>query len=575
MKLFTMLILLLIILNSNNAKCLRDKRSTPLPPPPSTQQQQQVNIKTMSLAMAPALMLTTSDTISLIYPKEMGYEKDFLHVIYKLNSPQSQSDHSSASMHNETLSYLRIEDSVYDNQTWSIYCLISNSSGGSELIRLQHLVPVTRRDMIRYPNRKQQPTQTLVNNQNQSLGTGHYQLASNWSRTLVYKNSTAKILSLDINVKKRRIYWFEFNLVDQKWSLAIKKLSSQHQPLYYTFGFYFFSEDGYSFITVAHDTSETDSYNNKLKNDITFFVSNNQTLNICYLVNLTCEDYFRAPPPVELSTTSSTTTSTKFHSHSSDYDEEEYLIETAEDNTVKSTTKTDLNASSSIKLLVNELPPLYRFGRLMGIKYDRAEHALYLADYGNDRIEKITFEAKSFRFQNIETILKSDLSQTPINPIMSVFYDSYIFWIDFEEGLKTTVFKSSCIRTIYKAKEATNLRLIQIGTFKTIKPPAVDGSTFTAEQLAAYYDSSVNVLNRLVSLQDANNQFQYPPDYDNYLSNEEVSFERKQRIKLALKSKASAVRRRFSFFDLLSISSLFLVLFLFEWLNVILVLLLI
>ena len=26
------------------------------------------------------------------------------------------------------------------------------------------------------------------------------------------------------------------------------------------------------------------------------FISNNQTLNICFLANRTCEDYFRAPP---------------------------------------------------------------------------------------------------------------------------------------------------------------------------------------------------------------------------------------------------------------------------------------
>ena len=52
------------------------------------------------------------------------------------------------------------------------------------------------------------------------------------------KNSTTKILSLDINVKKRKLYWLEFNILSQKWSMAIKKLNHDLSlPIFSTFQF--------------------------------------------------------------------------------------------------------------------------------------------------------------------------------------------------------------------------------------------------------------------------------------------------------------------------------------------------
>ena len=161
------------------------------------------------------------------------------------------------------------------------------------------------------------------------------------------------------------------------------------------------------------------------------------------------------------------------------------------------------------------LPPIYSFGRLMGIVFDPIEHVLFLADYGFDRVEKISFESEnSLKFKSIESILKPEFSQqAALNPLMSVYHDGYIYWIDAEDGLKTTVYKSSCIRTVYKIKETTSLRFIQIGTFR--RP--------SDETAAAPVDdkSSIQFLNRLVSLQEASGKFQYPPDYYLYNTNEQ------------------------------------------------------
>lgn len=160
----------------------------------------------------------------------------------------------------------------------------------------------------------------------------------------------------------------------------------------------------------------------------------------------------------------------------------------------------------------------------MGIKYDPIGHALYLADYGFDRIERITFRAEdSFEFNYIESIMKSEYGQqAPLNPLMTVFYESFIFWIDFEEGLKTTVFKSSCIRSIYKIKQATSLKLIQIGTFQQNKHRQQESQSKASDKV----EKSIHDLNRLISLQEADSKFQYPPDYYFYNKPGSEYFER-------------------------------------------------
>lgn len=60
----------------------------------------------------PGLLLTTADTIAFVYPKEMHYEHDYLNVIFKLNNT----------------SRFRIEDSVYDNKSLSVYFSLSSIS---------------------------------------------------------------------------------------------------------------------------------------------------------------------------------------------------------------------------------------------------------------------------------------------------------------------------------------------------------------------------------------------------------------------------------------------------------------
>lgn len=218
--------------------------------------------------LSPGLLLTTSDTIAFIYPKEMFYENDYLHVVLKLN---------------DTCRY-RIEDSVYDNKTWSIYFVLSeqnaNSSSshhsGSSLIRLkqQH----HRRFKHPYQQQQQMPAH---------LGDLIYEVAPNWHMTHIFSNETSRMLSLDLNSSRRKLYWFEFDRATRRWSLGLLRLvnpmarsslsyhmlnigGSSHQQ---------FSSDGYSYLAVASDS--------------TVFVSNNQSLIVCHLDNETCYDYFR------------------------------------------------------------------------------------------------------------------------------------------------------------------------------------------------------------------------------------------------------------------------------------------
>lgn len=119
MKILKLLILVVFIIIESSCQ------STELPPSTSTMTN-------------PGLLLTTADTISFIYPKEMNYEKDYLQVVLKI-------------VNTTTTNRYRIEDSVYDNKTWSIYFILSNwddskssnnssntiRGSGSSLIRLK------------------------------------------------------------------------------------------------------------------------------------------------------------------------------------------------------------------------------------------------------------------------------------------------------------------------------------------------------------------------------------------------------------------------------------------------------
>ncbi len=244
------------------------------------------NFKTArkNLKTVPALLLTTVDSISLIYPQELDYGKDFLQTIYKINIQALNKPINQQSLY-------RIEDAVYDNHTWSIYFIVSNLLSGSEIIQLTHIPPG------KFFNTQKSATYQKETN---------YQMASNWIRKVIYRNSTAKLLSLDINVKRRKLYWFEFNKLSQKWSIGMRRLNKQHYPTsYFTFESYsersMFANDGYTFISVAEDSD---------KNDATLFITNNQTLNICFLANQTCLNYFEIPKSQKNQNTSNADNST-------------------------------------------------------------------------------------------------------------------------------------------------------------------------------------------------------------------------------------------------------------------------
>ena len=488
----------------------------------------------------------------------MGYEKDFLHIIFKLNNK------------NADINY-RIEDVVYDNKTSSIYFILSNSSAGSELIRLKRTkIPNKHNSSSNNQENKPFLSDLLVLNHdtnNNSLNYS-YELASGWSFSLIYKNSTAKLLSLDVNVNSRKLYWFEFCKLNQKWSLVVYKMLA-NKLIFYVLNNEF-NTDGYTFITVARDANvrlsqrkhelgrselakaRNHKFSKKLSYlaDIVVFISNNQTLNICFLINMTCSDYFQAPQPQisiqnkeivpNKTNISSIESSKQDEALAEDEDEDDddeggvFIENNSNDdetsiNTDKFSPIQTTTSTANTQTTVTQ-PSLYKFGRLMGIKYDFDEHALYLNDFGNDRIEKIAFDKQyqaddlenglsyktkhyGFKLNSIETILKSDLTnsgQIPLlNPIMSVVYDkSHLFWIDYEEGLKTTVFKSSCIRTIYKIKEPISLKFIQMQTIIS-----------TSSSSSSNANTSNMLLNKLVSLNNGgkvNNLLKYPPDYYNY-----------------------------------------------------------
>jgi hypothetical protein len=275
----------------------------------------------------------------------------------------------------------------------------------------------------------------------------------------------------------------------------------------YTFDYYTFSRtnikfstDGYSYISIIYDTIDeqplvTKQLNAKKlskkaqKQEILLFITNNQTLNICFLSNLTCRNFFDLNPK-----------------EATDYEDEFYDDEEEEDGQI------------STPLNIQPQPPTVTFNRLMGIQYDQKENTLYLADYGYDRIEKIVFETNNdehltdnidIKASYIQTLVQSSPGQLPINPIMSVAYDNNIFWTDFEDGLKSTIYKSPCIRSVYRVKNATTLKLIHI-----IAKATINHNNKTEGGQNGY---------RLSSIQK--NPFLFPPDYYSSSSADQNEFE--------------------------------------------------
>jgi hypothetical protein len=459
---------------------------------------QLMSISTSKLLLAPALLLTTSDSISLIYPKEMGYEKDYLHIIFRLFNKDS------------SMNAFKIEDAVYDNRTWSIYFIISNSSGSSELFRLK-----------RHSN--------AHNFNSFKADEFSYEIASNWTvSNKVIKNPLGKTKLLSMDLIKRNLYMLEFDLNTKKHSVLLFKLNN-FKLVKFTFDNYmnnYFNNDGYTFITVARDhfIASNSSY------DTVLFISNNQTLNICFLINMTCQDYFRTP--ILRTTTTIPVFAKKLQPKSDYYDENvdgiDYDVYDDYDSKSNRTPMPITSTSATTTPFVELSPPLYTFGRLMGIKYDQLEHALYLSDYDFDHIYKISFERNTdsnnlltFKMESLETLLKTDyITQQipPLNPIMSVLYEkSFMFWIDYEEGLKTTVLKSNCIRTVYKIKEAISLKLVFISSYQK---NSFQNKLKNSENGVDYASSaSLQILNNLGPVGLSHFKFRHPPDF--YLFNEE------------------------------------------------------
>jgi hypothetical protein len=486
----------------------------------ATQNQQQQS--------APALLLTTYDSVSIVYPKEMGYEKDYLQVIYKLLNAQSSSS-LSLSRQQKPLSINRIEDAIYDSHAACVYIAVSYAnSGGCEILRLK----------------QQTMNETADTN---AANSNNEQLALYWSRQLFYKNATASILNMDFNEKKRKLYWLEYNYSLSRWSVVIARVnggdSSESSDFHYhTFDNPRFSYDGYSFMSVVYDEMEPlavvdamtfprtpkknknthvdhqDERQRKLatthavrpsrtsSGELVVFITNNQTLNVCFLSNLTCRDFFRADNKAD----------NDAPDDQDYYDTDDRMLPDQQQR------QQQQQADES------------KFGRLMGVQYEPKERALYLADYGYDRIEKIyisintdysmrtsQIKLSSVTLSDMQTLVQSNSGQNqmPINPIMSVSYDNHIFWTDFEDGLKSTVYKSPCIRPVYRVKNATALKLIYIVSKR-------NSTTSTS-------DSQLTKNRYMSSIQK--NQFQYPPDYDFYYTTTETMMTTNEPDSLALK----------------------------------------
>ena len=442
-------------------------------------QRQQLNEPTTE--QNTALLVTNPDTISLIYPKEMGYENDYLHIIFKLNCSAN--------------SY-RIEDSVFDNKTWSIYFILSNLTGGSDLVRLRR---INKPSIL---NTASSTTSNMLSNEYS------FQIASNWVFNLVNQNNTAKMLSLDINIHRRKLYWFEFNKYNQIYSIAIMRLSNTIQSgkkLHYVMlerPSIKFSQDGYSYIAVVKDN---DIYNTN--NDITIFISNNETLVICYLVNMTCIDYLRHVNPNNQAL--STVAADLPPNSEGDYSYEDEL-------TTKQTTTTLATSTVYSEHTSASAEPLINYGKLMGIKYDPYENNMIVCDYLGDQIDRIHFsDSENFKPSSVETLLKleyitklskqqDNLKMITMNPIMSVLNENCLFWIDYDEGLKVNHFKTPIMRTLYKIKEPVSLKLVFVTTPRLVH----------ISQITNTNSSNKNLISLLKNI---NNKYRYPPDYIYYL----------------------------------------------------------
>jgi hypothetical protein len=260
-----------------------------MPPYKTTHRLKQPTSREPTTEQNTALLVTNADTISLMYPREMGYETDFLHTVFKLNSTAVNP------LTSATFSNYRVEDAVFDNKTWSIYFILSNLTGGSEIVRL--------RRNVKAAHLSPDPTASVTTVVSADERDYSYAIAYNWLLTVVHRNDTAKVLSLDISVSQRKLYWFEFNKFTHLYSLGAMRLlppptsglnlnQNRLNRVVLNMNEIQFAQDGYSYIAVVRDNDPLN-----VNNDVALFISNNETLIFCYLANMSCVDYLRLVNP--------------------------------------------------------------------------------------------------------------------------------------------------------------------------------------------------------------------------------------------------------------------------------------
>lgn len=353
------------------------------------------------------LLYSSATSIYFVYPKELGYKNDYLKQIYEICYFYDKCKYT-------------IGDSVFDNKTSSIYFSVSNTliNGGTYLIRLRDVNSLD--DYYKFKILSNQPDNFEFK----------FRHADFWSKTVIYHNSKSTITSLDIDVKKRKLYWLEKTI--SNWSFASKNLNDLNEPpKYYTFNSKEFSMEIYSSISVAHDNG----------NDIAVFVSNRKTFGICYSVSMKCINYFKSSSYSKL-LQKNNQANLKDHNG---YKEK------------------SLESEFSLNLIEKKIEDT-QVMNISGLVYDKIEHVLYFSDQESDRILKVYFEKtirSAYVFLKIEEILKvEDYESGRIRSHTQLVFNGFLFWIDFD-GIKIGVKNSTCPRSIYKIRNSCSLKLVQ------------------------------------------------------------------------------------------------------------------
>lgn len=413
MNIVTIAFILIINVHFNNCKCVNSRFNLSKKKLNATQN-----------VIGTGLLHTLDDSVSLIYPKQLGYANHLKQKIYKIKNTSNR--------------IYKIKDSIYDRKTQSIYSSIVDftNNRGSHIIRLAY------------------NQSDSYNDQTSSTYYYEEQMAPNWSKSIFYENKTSVIISMDINIEQRKLYWLEVEINKvytlDKWFFVVKDLnnfsnSAKYIQLNHTFTDQLFTH----LISVAYDDSN--SIQNDSENDIIFFVGVNKILSICSTRNKTCQDYFNSAfysPIIK-----------KSNNH------------TKENNELKSSSEFDL-AEIQPTIKIDPYVQLYglnissnptEFNNITGIDYDKKNHVLYFNDYIGCRTLKLTFRKNkksngyNFNFSKIETILEKNYGLIRITPKISVVHGDYIFWID-TFGIQSSVIYNSCEIEVYSVRYSNSLR---------------------------------------------------------------------------------------------------------------------